>query len=182
MSPRILRPFARLLITVLTTFSLVAGVVVSAPAPANAATLQDYMNSVAKQVFNIMNAERALYHLPALRLNTLLMRSARKHNVRMARYNTMSHQLPGELGLGARITAEGYHWRAVGENVAWNTQMTMAGAYYLQRMMYGERYPNDGHRRNILSGTYRDVGVDIYVDATHHKIWLTEDFGRWYGT
>ena len=181
MSPSISRPLRRIVVAILVALSLATGAVVSAP-PASAAVTQDYMNAVAKQVFNIMNSERAANHLPALRLNTLLMRSARKHNQRMARYNTMSHQLPGELSLGARITAEGYRWRAVGENVAWNTEMNMAGAYYLQKIMYGERYPNDGHRRNILSSTYRDVGVDIYVDFTHHKIWLTEDFGRLYGT
>ncbi|MDT4945595.1 MAG: hypothetical protein QOH14_2328, partial [Pseudonocardiales bacterium] len=33
-------------------------------------------------------------------------------------------------------------------------------------------------RRVILNPVYRDVGVDIYMDGAHHKMWLTEDFGR----
>jgi len=43
--------------------------------------------------------------------------------------------------------------------------------------MYNEVAPYNGHRLNILSRTYRDVGVYIYMDGTHHKMWLTVDFG-----
>lgn len=44
--------------------------------------------------------------------------------------------------------------------------------------MYAETPPNDGHRRNILSTTFVDVGVDVIDDRTHGRIWLTTDFGR----
>jgi uncharacterized protein YkwD len=47
----------------------------------------------------------------------------------------------------------------------------------LELLMYREKPPNDGHRRNILNHGFRNVGVDIYVDAAHHKLWLTTDFG-----
>ena len=40
------------------------------------------------------------------------------------------------------------------------------------------RPPNDGHRRNILSSTFTVVGVDIYLDPAHGRLWLTEDFAR----
>ena len=43
--------------------------------------------------------------------------------------------------------------------------------------MYNEVAPYDGHRLNILNRHYRDVGIDIYMDAAHHKMWLTQDFG-----
>jgi uncharacterized protein YkwD len=44
--------------------------------------------------------------------------------------------------------------------------------------MYNEKAPNNGHRLNILSSKFRQVGVDVYLDRTHHKVWLTTDFGR----
>ncbi|HJQ43379.1 MAG TPA: CAP domain-containing protein [Jatrophihabitantaceae bacterium] len=173
----------RLFVSCAVALSLIAGLVVGGSgASATTAPTQSHIDSVAAQVFNLLNAERALYRLPALHRVAALQRSARAHNIKMAQYNTMSHQLPGELSLGGRITIQGYHWRAVGENVAYNTDWSLAGAYYLQKMMFNEKAPNDGHRRNILSTTYRDVGVDIYLDLRHHKIWLTEDFGRLYGT
>jgi uncharacterized protein YkwD len=45
-------------------------------------------------------------------------------------------------------------------------------------MMFRERPPNDGHRLNILSRTFRNVGIDVYFDNAHHKMWFTQDFGR----
>ena len=90
----------------------------------------------------------------------------------------MSHQLPGELSLGARITRTGYRWSYIGENVAWNSDISKAGVLLLQRLMYNETPPNDGHRQNILSRAFKHVGVDVYIDRVHHKVWLTTDFGR----
>jgi uncharacterized protein YkwD len=96
----------------------------------------------------------------------------------MAKANQLSHQLSGEASLGSRITAAGYRWSAVGENIAYNSQRTQAGVLALQDMMYGEQPPNDGHRQNILSTSYVDVGVDVIDDAVHHRVWLVTDFGR----
>jgi uncharacterized protein YkwD len=89
----------------------------------------------------------------------------------------MSHQLPGEDSLGPRITATGYSWHAVGENIAWSTVETAAEGVRLERVMYGETPPNDGHRQNILSATFVDVGVDVILDSRTGKMWFTEDFG-----
>jgi uncharacterized protein YkwD len=43
-------------------------------------------------------------------------------------------------------------------------------------MMYNEVAPNNGHRLNILSTRFKDVGIDVVIDTTHGKLWLTEDF------
>lgn len=89
----------------------------------------------------------------------------------------MSHQLPGEPSLGARITDAGYQWSAAAENIAWNTGRSVAGAEYVENLMYSEQPPDDGHRLNILSRTYLDVGIDVIVDSATGRLWLTEDFG-----
>lgn len=115
--------------------------------------------------------------MPALRMNAALCRSARRHDIAMARANRMSHQLPGERPFTARIARAGYKWRTAGENVGWNGLVSRRGAVQLELLMYREKPPNDGHRRNILNRGFRNAGVDIYVDAVHHKLWLTTDFG-----
>jgi uncharacterized protein YkwD len=132
----------------------------------------------AGKVLSLMNAERAAHGLPPLRMNAQLVLGAHRHNVKMAQYNALSHRLPGELSLGGRVSAAGYSWQAVGENVAYTTNWTLTGAYSIQKLMYNERAPYDAHRRIMLNSVYRDVGVDIYMDGAHHKMWLTEDFGR----
>jgi uncharacterized protein YkwD len=132
---------------------------------------------MAYAVLNLLNSERAKHNLPALRMNSQLIASAHSHNLAMAAHNTMSHQVAGEASLGTRISRAGYSWRAVGENIGWNGSMSTSAALSLERMMYNEG-PGGGHYENIVSTTYRDVGIDVYLDQQHHKLWLTEDFGR----
>jgi uncharacterized protein YkwD len=126
----------------------------------------------------MINRERAAHGLPALWMNPKLQVAARRHNLHMAQHNTMSHQLPGEPYFGRRILNAGYHWSYAGENIAWNSDMTKAGVKLLERLMYHEKAPYNDHRLNILSKHYHGVGVDVYLDKTHHKVWLTTDFGR----
>lgn len=147
----------------------VVTIIYARPLPA----AQVYANAVLAQ----LNKQRAANHLPALRMNAALVRSAHSHNLAMAARNTMSHQLPGEASFGTRIDRAGYHYRYAGENIGYTTAMTSAGALSLQSLMYNERPPNDGHRRNILSRNYTEVGIDVVLDAAHHRLWLTQDFG-----
>jgi uncharacterized protein YkwD len=111
-------------------------------------------------------------------MNSKLASAAHKHNVAMAKANTLSHQLKGEAALGSRVSAAGYRWSAVGENVAYNGRRSQAGALAVQKAMYDEKPPNDGHRKNILSKTYVDVGIDVISDSVHGKVWLVTDFGK----
>jgi uncharacterized protein YkwD len=132
----------------------------------------------ATSVLTILNDERRVHHLPPLRSNAHLIASAHQHNVAMARVNVLSHQLPHEAYFATRISRAGYHWSWAGENIGWNSDETLQGALQLERMMYHERAPDNGHRLNILSTHFTNVGVDIYFDSAHGKVWLTEDFGR----
>jgi uncharacterized protein YkwD len=155
--------------------SLLVSTIGPAPQSASATSTEYY---IAVNVFYRMNAERQAHGLPQLRMYQPLLNSAAAHDRMMARYNTMSHQLPGEASLGARISATGYHWSYVGENIAWNSEMDVWGALAQQTAMYNETAPNDGHRLNILSSRFTNVGVVVLLDTAHHKLWLTEDFGR----
>jgi uncharacterized protein YkwD len=145
----------------------------SAATPSNATSV-----SIANALLRAINTTRAGSHLPALRMNARLISSAHGHNLAMAHRNTMSHQLPGEASFSARISKAGYTWSSAGENIAWNSDWTLHGAVVLENYMVAEKAPHNGHRLNILSKSFRDVGVDIYMDAAHHRMWLTQDFGR----
>jgi uncharacterized protein YkwD len=148
------------------------------PTVTSAATGYTTRADWATAVLTRLNSERAAAGLPALTSNTRLVSSAHSHNAKMASANTLSHQLPGEADLGARITATGYSWSTVGENVAYNSVRTQAGVLALQDAMYRETPPNDGHRRNILSTAFTQVGVDVIDDSVHGRVWLVTDFGR----
>jgi uncharacterized protein YkwD len=156
----------------------------AAPAPAvapaaSAVASLAYTNHKdwATAVFRQLNAERATNGLGALRWSDRLFYSAHRHNLAMAQQNTLSHQLPGEASLGDRVSVF-YAWSACGENIGWNSDRSQSGALALETSMVNETPPNDGHRRNILSTTFVDVGVDVIDDSTHGRIWLTTDFAR----
>ena len=137
-------------------------------------TRSDWANAVLAE----LNEERASHELPALRMNSDLVSAAHKHNLAMAKANTLSHQLKGEAALGSRVSAAGYRWSAVGENVAYNGRRSEDGVLAVQKAMYNEKPPNDGHRKNILSETYVHVGIDVISDSVHDKVWLVTDFGK----
>ena len=129
-------------------------------------------------VFNLLNLERLAHGRTPLRLNQHLVRSARYHNIRMARANTLSHQLPNEPAFTDRELAFGYHWSTAAENCSVNPDVSLAGVLELQRLMYHEQPPGEtGHRQNILSPNYSDVGIAVLIDPVNQRVWMTEDFG-----
>ncbi|SHF63768.1 Uncharacterized conserved protein YkwD, contains CAP (CSP/antigen 5/PR1) domain [Jatrophihabitans endophyticus] len=153
----------------------------SVASPAEAAGVKartKYERSIQNSVLKLINAQRKAHHLPRVKMNKHLQVSARRHNASMARANQMSHRVRGEAEFSRRISKAGYNWSWVGENIAWNSQMNRKGVLVLQKLMYNERAPYDGHRQNILSRHFREVGVDVYFDRKHHKVWLTTDFGH----
>jgi uncharacterized protein YkwD len=150
----------------------------AAPAAASLPAVTTVENTIAWAIKRLVNVERALHGLPQVFMDKQLRVSARRHNVAMANANEMSHQLPGEPWFGRREQLAGYWWSWAGENIGWNSDMTLSGVTLLQRLMYNEKPPNDGHRVNILNSHYRNVGVDVYFDKVHHKVWLTTDFGH----
>jgi uncharacterized protein YkwD len=93
----------------------------------------------------------------------------------------LSHQCPGEPGLGARETAAGVHWTAAGENigeggpVADTTAAIAQMAVGLTQSMLNEKPPDDGHRRNILSSSFTHIGIAVFRDSSG-TVWLTQDF------
>jgi uncharacterized protein YkwD len=178
-SPTRVRGLRRIAVSVLALFGVMTSLFVTAgPASATLPARTTLENHIAWVVKNLIVTERALNGVPYIYMNANLMLSARRHNVAMAKANTMSHQLPGEPYFGTRMTQAGYYWSYAGENIAWNSSMTETGAVAVQKMMYNEKAPYDGHRLNILNRHFVHVGVDVYLDAVHHKLWLTVDFGH----
>jgi uncharacterized protein YkwD len=132
--------------------------------------------SLASAMLTLFNSERKQHHLAPLSVNAKLITSAHGHNLMMAKDNEMSHQLPGEAVFSTRITRAGYKWSHSGENIGWDSVETKAAILSLEKMMYDEKPPDDGHRLNIL-GKFKNIGIDVYFDTKHHKMWFTQDLG-----
>jgi uncharacterized protein YkwD len=50
-------------------------------------------------------------------------------------------------------------------------------AFFADRIS-AEKAPDNGHRLNILDKSFRNIGIDVYFDKTHNKMWFTQDFGQ----
>lgn len=137
-------------------------------------------DAVIAQVLGHINAARTAEGLSALTLSPQLTGAAEAHNALMAGGCGMSHQCPGEAGLGERFTAAGVAWRSAGENIgqgnAANNQAAIVGAANgLTDLMLAEVAPNDGHRRNLLNPGFTRVGLAVTRGADG-RVWFTQDF------
>jgi uncharacterized protein YkwD len=138
----------------------------------------DTTTQAAQAVLNQINAARAQAGLPTLQMSTQLINSAHNHNLVMQSANQLAHQLPNEPDLGIRISHTGLNWLSVGENIGYSTDYLhpIDVATGLDQAMLNEQPPDDGHRQNILSKDFTSIGIDVFIDTTNYKIWLTEDF------
>ncbi len=148
----------------------------AAAAPAAPGDSYAEHTDIANAVFSLMNSERAQNGLPALGRSGQLNSSSHAHNVAMANTGQFAHQVSGEAGLGARISATGYHWTTAGENIAWGSFASTSFAESLETQMYNEPAGQENHRANILSTAYHNAGCDVITDGSG-KMWITMDFG-----
>jgi uncharacterized protein YkwD len=115
-----------------------------------------------QRVLDMVNAERRRWGRGPLRLNRALMRVARRHASNMARYNQMSHSLGGSVS--QRIAQDGTYMRSAGENIAQGQR----GADQVMNTWLA----SSGHRNNILSTGYTDIGVAVAYNSWGTPYWV----------
>ncbi len=103
--------------------------------------------------------------------NAQLVSAADAHSTDMARFNFFSHTGSNGLDVGSRVTATGYTYSAVGENIA-------AGQQTIDAVMAGW-LDSPGHCRNIMNANYAEVGASCTRNnAADFRIYWTQVFGR----
>jgi uncharacterized protein YkwD len=115
-----------------------------------------------QDVIDRTNAERKKEGLPALAASPKLIQAARSHSANMARQGVLAHTLD-EKTANRRVTDAGYKWTRSGENIA-----------------QGQRTPEEavtawmnspGHRGNILTNEYTEIGVAVVEAKDGQKYW-----------
>ncbi|MEU9506447.1 CAP domain-containing protein [Micromonospora sp. NPDC048170] len=110
-------------------------------------------SSQAREVVNLVNAERAKAGCGALGIDDKLTTAAQRHSQDQADNRNMSHTGSDGSSAGTRLDRVGYSWRTYGENVAWN-QKTPAAVM--------DAWMNSpGHRANILNCAFTEIGVGV---------------------
>jgi uncharacterized protein YkwD len=121
-------------------------------------------------VLCLVNLERTERHLPQLVASDKLDRSAQDWTDSMVGSDDFSH---GSAFMN-RITATGFDWTTVGENIATGYETPAAVVKAWMR--------SPGHCANILDPAYREVGTGELARRISHVSTLvgtwTQDFGR----
>ena len=119
-------------------------------------------------VIDRTNAERRRAGVPPLSSEPQLTAAAEAHARNMARQNRMSHTLDSE-SVVERTKAAGYRYRTVGENIAWNQPTAEA--------VVDDWMHSRGHRRNMLSGDFTQIGVAVANNSKGEPYWV-QVFGK----
>ncbi len=123
----------------------------------------DDVKTLEQQVIDLVNKQRANYGLPLLKGNWELCRVARYKSQDMINRGYFSHQSPTYGSPFTMMQNFGLRFSAAGENIA-----------------YGQRTPqdvmnawmnSDGHRSNILSRVYNQIGVGVAKAANGTFYW-----------
>ena len=128
-------------------------------------------NQFDQELLQLVNNERADAGLDPLLIDDQLDQAANLHTDEMIQADRMSHQLPGEAKLGERVTATGYEWGYVGENVA-------AGQATPEEVMYNENWGwmnSPDHRENILNPKFTHLGVGYGSDPDDDDSYNDQD-------
>jgi uncharacterized protein YkwD len=127
--------------------------------------------SVERSVWTLTNQERAEYNLAGLSLNGDLVASARAHSADMAAQNYFDHTDLEGGSPGDRIAASGYEARSWGENIA--------AVYATPQAVVDGWMNSEGHKANILSENFCDIGVGYAYDGeSQYGHYWTQHFGR----
>jgi uncharacterized protein YkwD len=122
-----------------------------------------------------------------LAVNPFLTDSARGHSQWMLDSDTFSHTGAGGSSPMQRMQAAGYVFvapGAAGENIAWRgtkpsvPEPVATTAREHQDLFVDANYPGRGHRVNILSDNYKEIGAGVVAGEfqTYNSVMVTEDF------
>ena len=133
------------------------------------------LDSNEKVMLNKHNRTRANKGLRKLCVHPALQRAAEAHSRDMIRKDYFSHNSKSGATPYQRIKREGYRFRAAGENIAYGS-----GSYGSPNRIFKGWMKSSGHRKNILNGKFREVGIGAvsgnYKGTNNVTMWTT-DFG-----
>ena len=134
------------------------------PGALDVPTAQAQLDTAADAVICLVNVERTSRGLKALKRDRDLAQAARGHTRDMVANHYFEHTSPNGDSLGDRIRQAGYGkpgdgWK-VGENLGWGT-----GARATPNSLVDAWLNSAGHKQNMLTGAYRELGVGVAVGA-----------------
>ncbi|KAI9594527.1 CAP domain-containing protein [Syncephalis fuscata] len=117
----------------------------------------------------LVNTERQQRGLPALGRNGALDNAAQRHSNDQASRCVMSHTGSDGTSPSDRITASGYEWQGLAENVAFG--------WPNEGVCMKEWMNSPGHRANILTAKFKQFGSAVAYSPNGNVPYYTQTFG-----
>src|SRR5215210_941609 len=169
------------LITAVATLALAAPAGAQAADCAGADLVPDAGNlaQVGQATLCLLNNERGAQGLRPVSEAPGLTQPSAAYSARMVAENFFAHESPDGGTLVDRLTGVGYiapdgDW-TVGENIAWGQ-----GNLATPRSIVAAWMASPGHRKNILTGEYTEIGLGVVTGTPGDTSWgatYTTDFG-----
>jgi uncharacterized protein YkwD len=114
-----------------------------------------------RQMFDLVNEERANVGLKALVWDDRLVPIARQHSEEMFKLKYFSHQSPVKGSPFDRLKAGGVTYTRAGENLAYAQSVTIAHRGLMQ---------SQGHRENILRAEFTRIGIGVITAGAYGRM------------
>jgi len=117
-------------------------------------------------LLELINADRANAGVQPLAFDGDLNEASELHSQWMINTDTFSHTGAGGSSFTTRIANAGYSFAgswAAGENIGWASLRGAPGYQDEVDLLHNMLMNSSGHRANLLSPTYREVGLGFEV-------------------
>ena len=128
------------------------------------------IRAIERDAFQMINVERSLAGLPALKWNEKVAELARLHSQNMADNNFFSHKGVDGLTVDGRAQQLNVSWQAIGENIAFMQNYPNPAQIAVQKWLQSA-----SHRSNMMDKGWSDsaIGVAMTEDG---KCYFTQVF------
>ncbi len=127
------------------------------------------MNSDEKEVFDLINKQRAQNGLSPLKENSELQRVARIKAQDMVNNNYFSHTSPTYGSPFEMMKSFKISYNTAGENIAGNSNNSSAVTAWMN---------SPGHRANILNSSFNQTGIGVVTGSKYGKIYVQMFIGK----
>ena len=121
------------------------------------------------ETFNLINQQRTKNGLSALKIDSELQRVARIKAQDLVNNNYFSHTSPTYGSPFDMMKKFGISYKTAGENLAGNSSNSSAVTAWMN---------SEGHRANILNGSFNYTGVGVVNGSKYGKIYVQMFIGK----
>ena len=127
------------------------------------------LNADEQEVFNLINQQRIKNGLSELKIDAEIQRVARIKAQDMVDNNYFSHTSPTYGSPFNMMKNFGISYKTAGENIAGNSSNSDAVTAWMN---------SEGHRANILNGSFNYTGVGVIKGSKYGKIYVQMFIGK----